>query len=86
MHPLKDDGAQIPRLKRRSSGTAESPEATYRRGYQDGIQDALKAAEMVPNIEIWDLAAVNLVDWLSGKKTAAHNLGALRRSQARSDR
>lgn len=86
MHQLKDGGAQIPRPKTRSTETAENPEAAYQRGYQNGTQDALKAIEMVPNTEVWDLAAVNLVDWLSGQRTVVHNLRAARRSQARSDR
>ena len=53
--------------------TDDTTETAYKRGYRQGMQDALKTIEPKtietnPGIEVWDFAAVKLAEWLAGRK------------------
>ena len=58
--------------------TNDTTETAYKRGYRQGVQDALKSVElktteMNPRIEVWDWAAVKLAEWLAGGKIIDRN-------------
>ena len=53
--------------------TDDTTETAYKRGYRQGVQDALKTTElktieMNPRIEVWDWAGVKLAEWLAAGK------------------
>ena len=50
--------------------TDDTTETAYKRGYRQGMQDALKTIEpktieMNSRIEVWDWAGVKLAEWLA---------------------
>jgi hypothetical protein len=70
---LQTDPKTIGWLKMSKEQTDDTTESGYKRGYRQGVQDALKTVElktieMDPRIEVWDWAAVKLAEWFAAGK------------------
>ena len=58
--------------------TDDTTETAYKRGYRQGMQDALKTIEPKtietnPGIEVWDWAGIKLAEWLAAGKINDRN-------------
>jgi hypothetical protein len=56
----------------------QTDDTAYKRGYRQGVQDALKTIEpktieMNSRIEVWDWAGVKLAEWLAAGKINDRN-------------
>jgi hypothetical protein len=60
-------------MTKQQTDDTNTTETAYKRGYRQGVQDALKTTElktieMNPRIEVWDWAGVKLAEWLAAGK------------------